>query len=176
MAETLNLPQTKDRAKIYAALLPQIEALISGEEDLVANQANIVAALKEAFGFFWVGFYWVKKSATGHGNQLVLGAFQGPIACTRISFNRGVFGHAYTTQKSVLVANVDEFPGHIACSTAAKSEVVIPVFAPVNSNSAFGIPREVIGVLDIDSDQLGDFSQVDVQALEALMRVFEKTL
>jgi GAF domain-containing protein len=162
MSETLNLPQTHDRASIYTALIPQVEALISGESDLVANQANIVAALKEAFGFFWVGFYWVKE------NQLVLGPFQGPIACTRIAFNRGVCGHAYSTAKSILVPNVDEFPGHIACSSASKSEVVIPIFDLLT--------QKVIGVLDVDSDQLNDFSETDVSQLETLMRIFEKTL
>ena len=162
MAESLNLPKTKDRESIYIALIPQIEALISGERDIVANQANIVAALKEAFGFFWVGFYWVKE------NQLILGPFQGPIACTRIAFSRGVCGHAYSIAKSVLVPNVDEFPGHIACSSASKSEVVIPVIDPLT--------QKVMGVLDVDSDQLDDFSMTDVTHLEAIMRLFEKTL
>ncbi len=162
MSESLQIPHTKDRASIYAAITPQIEALILGERDLTANQANIAAALKEAFGFFWVGFYWVKE------NELVLGPFQGPIACTRIAFHRGVCGHAYSTQKSILVPNVEEFPGHIACSSASKSEVVIPIFDP---KTGF-----VVGVLDVDSDQLNDFSTVDVTAPEALMRIFEKTL
>lgn len=160
MAESLTLPQTSDRALIYQALLPQIEALISGEPDIVANLANTVAALKEAFGFFWVGFYWVKE------NELVLGPFQGPIACTRIAFHRGVCGHAYTTQKTVLVPNVDEFPGHIACSSAAKSEVVVPVFHQ----------GKVVGVLDVDSDRLNDFTEVDVKGLEAIVSAFEKSL
>jgi len=161
MAETISLPHTQDRSALYAALLPQIEALISGESDLVANQANTVAALKEAFGFFWIGFYWVKE------NQLVLGPFQGPIACTRIAFHRGVCGHAYTSQKTVIVPNVDEFPGHIACSSAARSEIVVPVF---DSSG------EVVGVLDVDSDQLNDFSEIDQRGLEAVIGLFRKTL
>ena len=159
MPETIHLPLTKDRAALYAALLPQIEALISGETDLVANQANIVAAIKEVFGFLWIGFYRVKE------NQLVLGPFQGPIACTRIAFNRGVCGHAYTTKKTVLVPNVDEFPGHIACSSAARSEVVVPIM----------MEGAVVGVLDVDSAELDDFTTVDVKGLEAVVRLLEKT-
>ena len=162
MAETLTLPQTQDRKVIYDALIPQLESLISVETDLVANQANLIAALKEAFGFFWVGFYWVKE------NQLVLGPFQGPIACTRIAFHRGVCGHAYTTGQPVLVPDVDQFPGHIACSSASKSEVVIPVRHPSNG--------QVIGVLDVDSDQLDDFSEVDVEGLQKIINLLEKRL
>lgn len=158
MADSLNLPLTKDRKTLYLALLPQIEALISGESDLVANQANIVAALKETFGFFWIGFYWVK------GNELVLGPFQGPIACTRIAFHRGVCGHAYSTKQTILVPNVDEFPGHIACSSATRSEVVVPVFDRQGA---------VIGVLDVDSTQLDDFSKIDVEGLEAVIKILE---
>ncbi|WP_338874155.1 GAF domain-containing protein [Spirosoma sp. SC4-14] len=151
MAETLIVPQTSDRQSIYNALLPQIAALIEGETDLIANLANITAALKEAFGFFWVGFY-LKKD-----NQLVLGPFQGPIACTRIAFDKGVCGAAYTRKETMLVPDVEQFPGHIACSSASKSEVVVPVF-----NAA----GDVIMVLDVDSDQLNDFSEVDAKGLE----------
>src|SRR5689334_12348821 len=122
MAESLAFSKTKDRKVIYDELAPQIEALVAGETDLVANLANIAAALKEAFGFFWVGFY-VKKE-----NQLVLSAFQGSIACTRIDFDKGVCGHAYTTKEIVIVPDVEAFPGHIACSSASKSEIVLPVF------------------------------------------------
>ncbi|GAB3502774.1 GAF domain-containing protein [Spirosoma knui] len=151
MAETLIIPQTADRRAVYDSLLPQIAALVEGESDLIANLANITAALKEAFGFFWVGFYLKKE------NQLVLGPFQGPIACTRIAFDKGVCGAAYTRQETILVPDVEQFPGHIACSSASKSEVVVPVF-----NQA----GEVVMVLDVDSDQLDDFSQVDVEGLE----------
>ena len=162
MAESLNLPQTSDRKTLYEALIPQIESLLEAESDLIANQANLVAALKETFGFFWVGFYWVKE------NELVLGPFQGPIACTRIAFHRGVCGHAYTTGQSVLVPDVDQFPGHIACSSLSKSEVVIPIRHPVNG--------QIVGVLDVDSDQLDDFSVVDVEGLEKIIKILENRL
>jgi len=162
MSESLNIPNTNDRWIIYREIIPQIKAIISNEIDLIANQANIVAALKEAFSFFWVGFYWVKE------NELVLGPFQGPIACTRIAFNRGVCGKAYTTRKSILVPNVNEFPNHIACSSTTKSELVVPIISHQTG--------EVLGVLDVDSDQLNNFSEVDVLALEELMRIFENTV
>ncbi len=162
MAENLTFSKTDDRSVIYRELIPQLENLIADETDLVANQANLVAALRQAFGFFWVGFYWVKE------NELVLGPFQGPIACTRIAFHRGVCGHAYTSRQSVLVPDVDQFPGHIACSSVSRSEVVIPVF---NRNRT-----QVLGVLDVDSDRLNDFSEVDVQGLEMIMKILEKKL
>jgi GAF domain-containing protein len=158
MSENLIIPETADRATRYEALLPQIRALISGEPDLIANLANIAAALKEGFGFFWVGFYLVK------GNQLVLGPFQGPIACTRISFGRGVCGSAWKERQTVLVPDVDKFPGHIACSSLSKSEIVVP-----------GIRQnEVFLVLDVDSDRVNDFSATDQQHLEQLMSWIEQ--
>ena len=160
MAETLYLPKTGSKEEIYQALLPQIEALIASETDLVANLANIAAALREAFGFFWVGFYVVK------GQELVLGPFQGPIACTRIAYGRGVCGTAWKEQKTQLVPDVEAFPGHIACSSASKSEIVVP---------AFHI-GEVALVLDVDSDQLDDFDGVDQKYLEELMGLLEKTM
>ena len=156
MSETLTIPQTKDRAAIYESLVPQIEALISGEPDLVANLANVAAALKEAFGFFWIGFYLKKEG------QLVLGPFQGPIACTRIAFDKGVCGAAYTRRETMLVPNVDAFPGHIACSSASKSEVVVPIFSQNG---------DVVAVLDVDSDILDDFSTIDLAGLEAVGRL-----
>jgi L-methionine (R)-S-oxide reductase len=162
MAENLVFSKTKDRSVIYQELIPQIQNMIQDETDLVANQANIVAALRQAFDFFWVGFYWVKDQ------ELVLGPFQGPIACTRIAFHRGVCGHAFTTRRSVLVPDVDQFPGHIACSSASRSEVVIPVFNRDRS--------QVLGVLDVDSDRLNDFTEADVAGLEALMKILEKKL
>lgn len=162
MAENLTFSKTTDRSVIYRELIPQLENLMADETDLVANQANLVAALRQAFGFFWVGFYWVKE------NELVLGPFQGPIACTRIAFHRGVCGHAYSTRQSVLVPDVEKFPGHIACSSASRSEVVIPVF----NNDRI----EVLGVLDVDSDRLNDFSEVDIQGLEAIVKILEKKL
>jgi GAF domain-containing protein len=159
MAETLFLPQSGTKEEIYQALLPQVEALITGEQDLVANLANIAAALREAFGFFWVGFYVVQ------GQELVLGPFQGPIACTRIAYGRGVCGTAWKEQKTQLVPDVEAFPGHIACSSASKSEIVVPAFQN----------GEVFLVLDVDSDQLDDFDAVDQRYLEALMGLLEKT-
>jgi len=159
MAETLFLPQSGTKEEIYQALLPQVEALITGEQDLVANLANIAAALREAFGFFWVGFYVVQ------GQELVLGPFQGPIACTRIAYGRGVCGTAWKEQKTQLVPDVEAFPGHIACSSASKSEIVVPAFQN----------GEVFLVLDVDSDQLDDFDAVDQRYLEALMGMLEKT-
>lgn len=161
MAETLLLPQTTNKADIYEALVPQIEALVRGESDLTANLANITAALKEAFGFFWVGFYLKKE------NQLVLGPFQGPIACTRINFDRGVCGYCYTTRQTVIVPDVEAFPGHIACSSSSKSEIVLP---------AFDQNGEVAMVLDVDSDRLNDFDEADQVGLERVMRLIERLL
>ena len=160
MAESIAFSKAADRGTVYAELAPQIEALIGGETDLIANLANIAAVLKEAFGFFWVGFY-LKK-----GDQLVLGPFQGPLACTRIDFGSGVCGHAYTTRETVIVPNVDEFPGHIACSSASKSEIVLPLF---DANG------DVFGVLDVDSDKLSDFSEVDAEGLGRIVRMIANT-
>lgn len=166
MAESLILPQIdpanrQARAAVYDSLVPQLQALMAGEADLVANLANTAAALKEAFGFFWVGFY-LKKD-----NQLVLGPFQGPIACTRIAFDKGVCGAAYTRRETLLVPDVEAFPGHIACSSLSKSEVVVPIFDRAG---------EVAMVLDVDSDQFDDFTQADVQGLEAIGRLISETL
>jgi L-methionine (R)-S-oxide reductase len=158
MAESLLIPQTTNRKEIYDRLIPQIQALTEGESDLTANLANISAALKEAFNFFWVGFYLKKE------NQLVLGPFQGPIACTRINFNRGVCGHCYTTKQVVIVPDVEAFPGHIACSSTSKSEIVLP---------AFDKNGDVFLVLDVDSDELDDFSDVDSVGLSAIMKTVE---
>ena len=153
MAESIAFSKGSQRVQIYAELLPQIEALIADEPDLIANLANVAAVLKEAFGFFWVGFY-LKK-----GDQLVLGPFQGPLACTRIAFDSGVCGHAYSTRETVIVPNVDEFPGHIACSSASKSEIVVPLISG----------DMVAGVLDVDSDIPDDFSTVDAVGLERVV-------
>jgi len=153
MAESIAFSKGAQRVQIYAELLPQIEALIADEPDLIANLANVAAVLKEAFGFFWVGFY-LKK-----GDQLVLGPFQGPLACTRIAFDSGVCGHAYSTRKTVIVPNVDEFPGHIACSSASKSEIVVPLISG----------EMVAGVLDVDSDIPDDFSTIDAVGLERVV-------
>src|SRR5688572_24989995 len=159
MAESIAFSKTQDRSVVYAELLPQIEALIAGEDDLIANLANIAAVLKEAFGFFWVGFY-LKKD-----DQLVLGPFQGPLACTRIDFGQGVCGQAFSTQKTVIVPDVDKFPGHIACSSASRSEIVVPIFDPTGN---------VLGVLDVDSDRLDDFWEADREGLAAVVGVIER--
>jgi L-methionine (R)-S-oxide reductase len=161
MAENLYIPSTTNRQEIYESVVPQIQALITGETDLIANLANISAALKQAFGFFWVGFYLKKE------NQLVLGPFQGSIACTRINFNRGVCGHCYTTKQTIIVPDVEAFPGHIACSDASKSEIVLPA---LDKNG------DVFLVLDVDSDQLDDFSAVDAVGLSKIMRLIEGLL
>jgi L-methionine (R)-S-oxide reductase len=152
MADDLQIIQgTKEEQ--YKTLLPQIYAVIEGEEDLVANLANITAALKEQFGWLWVGFYLVKKDV------LVLGPFQGPIACTRIHKGRGVCGSAWAQAQTLIVADVEKFPGHIACSSLSKSEIVIPI---IQNN-------EVIGVLDVDSVLLNDFDAVDAKYLEEII-------
>ena len=161
MAENLFISQTTDRKKIYDEIVPQIAALVEGETDLVANLANITAVLKQAFGFFWVGFYVVKE------NQLVLSAFQGTIACTRIDFDKGVCGHCYTTKEIVIVPNVEEFPGHIVCSSASKSEIVLPVFDKSGA---------VRMVLDVDSDRLNDFNETDAEGLSEIVRIVEKLI
>lgn len=154
MAETLALTATTKAAR-YAELLPQIEALTSGEPDLTANLANTAAALRQAFGFFWVGFYLVK------GDELVLGPFQGPIACTRIRHGKGVCGSSWAQAQTLLVPDVEQFPGHIACSSESKSEIVVPILKD----------GQVLGVLDVDSDQLNDFDHDDQSALEHLMQL-----
>ncbi|MBX7126901.1 MAG: GAF domain-containing protein [Cyclobacteriaceae bacterium] len=154
MAETLVITG-ESRQEKYEQLLPQIAALVAGERDLTANLANIAAALRQTFGFFWVGFYLVKE------NELVLGPFQGPIACTRIAFGKGVCGTSWKEAKTIVVPNVDEFPGHIACSSDSKSEIVLP--AVVGGNVKL--------VLDIDSDRLSDFSDVDAHYLDQLMKL-----
>ncbi len=155
MAEQLFF-QSTDKLSRYAELRPQLEALIGSETDAVANMANFCAALKAAFGWFWIGFYVVREE------QLVLGPFQGPIACTRIQYGKGVCGTAWAEQKSQLVADVEAFPGHIACSALSKSELVVPVFKD----------QKVWGVLDIDSTTLADFDQIDQVEIEKLMTWF----
>jgi L-methionine (R)-S-oxide reductase len=152
MAEDLNII-TGDKAKQYQSLIPQIEALISYETDLIANLGNVCAALKEQFGWFWVGFYLIKE------DELVLSAFQGPVACTRIQKGKGVCGTAWQEAKTLIVADVDEFPGHIACSSLSKSEIVLPVFKEGN----------MIGVFDVDSEHLNHFDTIDKQYLEQIL-------
>lgn len=152
MAEDLSIIQgTKEEQ--YTALLPQIKALIEGEPDLIANLANICGALKEQFGWLWVGFYLVKN------DELVLGPFQGPVACTRIQKGRGVCGTAWQQATTLLVPDVEKFPGHIACSSLSKSEIVVPVMHH----------GEVKGVLDVDSISLNDFDATDKKFLEEIV-------
>ena len=152
MAEDLTIIKG-DKLAQYQSLIPQIKSLLEGETDLIANMANVCAALKEQFDWFWVGFYLVKQ------NELVLGPFQGPVACTRIQKGRGVCGTSWAQEKTLIVANVEEFPGHIACSNLSKSEIVIPI----TKNG------EVIGVFDVDSELLNQFDEVDQKGLEEIM-------
>lgn len=165
--ETLNL-QADSKAGKYAELLPQLEMLIAGETDWIANLANVAAALKEAFGFWWVGFYRVLPDADG-GERLVLGPFQGPIACTSIARGRGVCGTAWTENRTLVVPDVDAFPGHIACSSASRSEIVVPLRDP-------HCPGRVLGVLDIDSAELDTFDETDAENLEKLAELICKSV
>jgi L-methionine (R)-S-oxide reductase len=152
MSEDLEITKgTKEEQ--YQMLIPQIKALLEGEEDLIANLANTVGALKEQFNFFWVGFYLVKK------DELVLAPFQGPVACTRIRKGRGVCGTSWAEAKTLIVPDVEKFPGHIACSSLSKSEIVVPVIRNA----------EVVAVLDVDSDKLNDFDEIDKKYLEEII-------
>lgn len=151
MAEDLSIIKG-DKQTQYQSLIPQIKALIEGEPDLIANLANIAGALKEQFGWFWVGFYLVK------GEQLVLGPFQGPVACTRINKGRGVCGTSWANAATLIVPDVEKFPGHIACSSLSKSEIVVPMIKD-------GV---VWGVLDVDSEFLDSFDETDKQYLEII--------
>ena len=160
MAETLFIPKQATREEVYQHLLPQIRSLVSGEPNLVANLANITAALREGLSFFWVGFYLVEVQ------ELVLGPFQGPVACTRIAYGKGVCGQAWAEKRTIVVPNVHEFPGHIACSAASQSEIVVPVMKN----------GEVVLVLDVDSDQLHGFNEVDERYLGELTHFMEEIL
>lgn len=159
MAEELIIAENEDKKSKYDVLIPQITALTEDESDLIANLANVSAALKQTFNFFWVGFYLVRDE------QLVLGPFQGPLACTRIGYGKGVCGTSWKEARTIVVPDVEEFPGHIACSSASKSEIVVPGFRDGN----------VFLVLDVDSDRLNDFDQDDARGLEAIIRLIEKT-
>lgn len=152
MAEDLSIIRGNKQEQ-YESLIPQIKALLEGENDLVANLANIAAALKEQFGWFWVGFYWVKN------DELVLGPFQGPVACTRIRKGRGVCGTSWAEAKTLIVPDVEKFPGHIACSSLSKSEIVVPIIRN----------GEVLGVLDVDASELDEFDETDRQYLEEIV-------
>lgn len=161
MGETLNIPQGS-KEKIYRVLIPQMKSIIDNNVDIIANMANFVACLKEVFNFWWVGFYRVIK--TDEKQELVLGPFQGPLACTRIGFGKGVCGKAWKDRKTIIVPNVEEFPGHIACSSASKSEIVVPVF----------LKDEVVAVLDIDSEKLETFNEIDQEYLERLIQILSQ--
>ncbi|MGC4101074.1 GAF domain-containing protein [Ferruginibacter sp.] len=159
MAEDLTIIEGT-KAEVYDSLVPQIKALIDGEPDLVANLANIAAALKEQFKWLWVGFYMVKPLANGAaGEELVLGPFQGPVACTRIKKGRGVCGSAWQNATTLIVPDVEKFPGHIACSSLSRSEIVVPIFKG----------DQVIGVLDVDSELLDQFDETDKRYLEEIV-------
>lgn len=157
MAEDLNITRTGTKAEQYQSLIPQIEALLFGETDQIANLANVCAALKEQFGWFWVGFYLVK------GEELVLGPFQGPVACTRIKKGKGVCGASWAQAETLIVPDVDQFPGHIACASASKSEIVLPLYQDGN----------IIGVLDVDSEYLAHFDEVDGQYLQQIVQLLD---
>lgn len=152
MAEDLTIEKS-DKLASYQTLIPQLKALCAGEENVTANLANIAAGLKETFDFFWVGFYLVDSE-----KELVLGPFQGPVACTRISFGKGVCGSAWKEEKTVVVPDVNAFPGHIACISKSKSEIVVPI---IKNNS-------VVAIIDIDSDAYNTFDDVDAKQLEQL--------
>ena len=157
MSHSIHIPEGAGKEARYQALLPQLQAVLASETDLIANLANMAAALRDVFDFWWVGFYWVK------GNELVLGPFQGPIACTRIAHGRGVCGTAWATGKSQIVPDVERFPGHIACSSASRSEIVLPIY----------FNDKVVGVLDIDSDELAAFDETDQRYLEEMLQFLE---
>lgn len=157
MAEDLQIIDGNKEEK-YQSLLPQIKALIEGESDVIANMANVCAALKYGFNFFWVGFYLIKD------NQLVLAPFQGPVACTRINLGKGVCGTSWKNNEVIIVDDVDKFPGHIACSSLTKSEIVLPIY---NSK------KEIVGVLDIDSDDYSTFDKTDELYLNQILKLIE---
>lgn len=152
MAEDLSILKGS-KTEQYASLLPQIKGLLEGENNLTANLANISAALKEQFNWWWVGFYWIID------DDLVLAPFQGPVACTRIKKGRGVCGKSWETAKTIIVDDVEKFPGHIACSSASKSEIVVPVFQN----------GKIVGVLDVDSEHLAHFDDIDKLYLEQIV-------
>lgn len=157
MAENLIIEASLSKKDKYEQLYPQLKALLSGETDFIANLANLAAALRQAFGFFWVGFYLDKEG------ELVLGPFQGPIACTRIAIGKGVCGTSYKKMETIVVEDVEAFPGHIACSADSKSEIVVP----------FRFSKDKSGVLDVDSEQLADFDQVDRVYLEKIVKLLK---
>jgi len=166
MAEDLHII-AGNKTEQYESLIPQVKGLLDGEPDPIANMANIAAALKEQFGWLWVGFYIVKpssvKTTEGESEELVLGPFQGPVACTRIKKGRGVCGTSWMEAKTLIVPDVEKFPGHIACSSLSKSEIVVPV---IRNN-------KVIAILDVDSTEYDQFDPTDQQFLEQILDLLE---
>jgi GAF domain-containing protein len=156
MAEDLNISKGSKQEQ-YETLIPQIEGILSGENDVVANMANVTAALKEQFDWLWVGFYVVKSE------ELVLGPFQGPVACTRIRKGRGVCGTSWSEAKTLIVPDVEKFPGHIACSSLSRSEIVVPII----------IDNDVVAVLDVDSERPDHFDKTDQQYLEKIASILK---
>ena len=161
MAETLTIATGSKEAK-YQELVPQVKSMLEGEDDLIANMANVASMIYETFGFLWTGFYRVKKVNDSADEILILGPFQGPLACTRIRKGKGVCGTAWERGETVVVEDVDKFPGHIACSSASRSEIVVPL----KKDGA------VVAVLDIDSEDLGTFDEVDKKFLEEIVAFF----
>ena len=159
MAEDLTITKGDKKAQ-YESLIPQIEALLRGENNLIANLGNIAAALKEQFNWLWVGFYWIQE------DELILGPFQGPVACTRIKKGRGVCGSSWEKEATIIVADVEKFPGHIACSSSSKSEIVLPVFKE----------GKIVGVLDVDSSELAYFDTVDQVYFEKILALIPKNI
>jgi len=159
MAEDLQIA-AGSKTEQYQSLIPQIGGLLEGETDLIANLANITGALKEQFNWLWVGFYLVKN------NELVLGPFQGPVACTRIQYGRGVCGTSWKEKKTLIVPDVEKFPGHIACSSLSRSEIVVPIWKD----------KEVVGILDVDSEQLDHFDETDTRYLEKVLQMLGGSL
>lgn len=156
----LDISSTLSKEEKYISLLPQLKGLLDGEDDMIANFANISAALKQSFNFFWVGFYIVKK------DELVLGPFQGTVACTRIRYGKGVCGTAWKEKQTIIVEDVNKFPGHIACDAASQSEIVVPLF---NQNN-------IIAVLDIDSEYLNHFDETDALYLQQIIKLLEQKI
>lgn len=156
----LYISSTLSKEEKYVSLLPQLRGLLEGEDDMVANLANISAALKQSFSFFWVGFYIVKN------DELVLGPFQGTVACTRIRYGKGVCGTAWKEKQTIIVEDVNKFPGHIACDAASQSEIVIPLFSQNN----------VVAVLDIDSEHLCHFDETDALYLQQIVKLLEEKI
>ncbi|MCH5174597.1 MAG: GAF domain-containing protein [Prevotellaceae bacterium] len=161
MAETLTIATGSKEAK-YRELIPQVKSMLEGEEDLIANMANVASMLHETFGFLWTGFYRVKKTENDADEILILGPFQGPLACTRIRKGKGVCGTAWERGETVVVEDVDKFPGHIACSSASRSEIVVPLKKG----------GHVVAVLDIDSEELATFDDTDKKFLEEIVALF----